>query len=114
MPFSFTLFDPKRKRIPKPIDPIVEVKASGRIFFNKQATPLLGKSQYCMLGYDAENKALGILPLSENQTSGIPVRYTFKGAYMGAKKALRHFGVLPPANLQNQPIQDGRYIAIKL
>jgi len=113
MPFSFTLFEPKRKRLPKSTEPAVEVKANGRIFFNKPATSLLGKSQYCMLGYDAENKALGILPLPGEQTSGIPVRHTFKGSYMGAKKVLRHFGILPQENLQNQPIQDGQYIAIK-
>jgi len=113
MPFSFTLFEPKRRRLAKPTEPTVEVKANGRIFFNKPATTLLGQSQYCMLGYDAENKALGILPLPEQQSGGIPVRYTFKGAYMGAKKVLRHFGIVPQENLQNQPIQSGQYIAVK-
>lgn len=113
MPFSFTLFEPKRKRLLKSTEPTVEVRANGRIFFNKPATSLLENRQYCMLGYDEKNKALGILPLPEDQTNAIPVRYTFKGSYMGAKKVLRHFGILPQDNLQNQPIQDGQYIAIK-
>ncbi|MDR3563667.1 MAG: hypothetical protein P4N59_19845 [Negativicutes bacterium] len=113
MPFSFTLFEPKKHRQPKPTNPLVEVRPNGRIMFNNLATSLLGNNHYCSLGYDPENKAIGILPLSESAANSFPVRYTTRGAYIGAKKALRHFGILPEARLQNQPIQHEGFIAVK-
>lgn len=114
MAFTFKLFEPKRKRTSKAGHPVVEVKPTGRIFFNKQASVLLENNRFCMLGYDQENGAVGVLPLNEGQENCIPVRYTAKGAYIGAKKILRHFGILPEAKLANQPIQDGKFIAIRL
>jgi len=113
MPFSFTLFEPKHRK-PKQAVPVVEVKSSGRIMFNKQASSLLGNNHFCALGYDPENKAVGILPLAKVEVNCLPVRYTAKGAYIGAKKALRFFGILPQTDLQDQPIQNGQYIAIKV
>jgi len=114
MPFSFTLFEPKKSKPSKTSEPLVELKESGRILFNKPASALLERRPFCMLGYDNENNAVGILPLSDHQINCIPVRYTMRGAYIGATKVLRHFNILPESTLQNRPIQSGQYIAIKL
>lgn len=114
MDFSFTLFEPKKERAAKETAPSVEIRPNGRIVFNKQATELLANNTYCMLGYDGINKALGILPLTEQQINAFPVRYAAKGAYIGAKKFFKHFDILPPSVSKTQPIQTGQFIGIKM
>ncbi|EGO61833.1 hypothetical protein [Acetonema longum] len=113
MDFSFTLFQPRKERIAKDT-PSVTVSPNGRIVFNKKAAELLANQQFCMLGYDQQNHALGILPLSEGNTNSFPVRYAAKGAYIGAKKFFRHFSILPAGALEQSPVQVEQYIAIKM
>lgn len=112
--FSFTLFEPHRTRQPKNDQPSVEVRPNGRIVFNKQATELLENSNFCMLGYDPENRALGILPLSELKPNTFHVRYAAKGAYIGAKKFFKHFDILPSQLVENAPFKTGQFIGITL
>lgn len=114
MEYSFTLFEPRRERAAKTNSPLVEVRANGRIVFNKKATELLSDRHYCMLGFDTANKMLGIMPLEEAKTNSFPVRYAAKGAYIGAKKFFRHFSILPEQVIQNAPSQVNDFIAIKL
>lgn len=113
MDFSFTLFRPHKTPKTKQEDPVVTVKPNGRIVFNKKAAELLGNNYFCMLGYDLEKQALGILPLSEQEANAFPIRYAAKGAYIGAKKFFRHFNILPQDVVQDSPFQYGQYIGIK-
>lgn len=114
MEFSFTLFKPHKTRSPKKDEPVVAVKPNGRIVFNKRATELLGNNTFCMLGYDSGNQALGILPLTMQETNSFPVRYAAKGAYIGAKKFFKHFGILPEQLVENSPFKHGQFIGIKM
>lgn len=112
--FSFTLFEPRRARLPKNDQPSIEVRPNGRIVFNKQATQLLENNNFCMLGYDPTNRALGILPLSELKPNTFPIRYAAKGAYIGAKKFFKHFDILPNQLLESVPFKSGEFIGISL
>lgn len=114
MDYSFTLFQPHRERIIKPDEPVIELRPNGRIVFNKKASELLNNYQFCMLGYDPQNKAVGLLPLAENQANAFPVRYAAKGAYVGAKKFFKHFGILPQQLSESAPFNSGEFIGIKL
>ena len=113
MGFSFALFKPHRPRGAKKEEPLVTVKPNGRIIFNKKATELLGNNLYCLLGYDSDNRALGILPVSQQESNAFPVRYAAKGAYIGAKKFFRHFGILPATSVENPPFQHDQFIGVK-
>ena len=114
MDYSFTLFEPRKERSAKTNTPLVEIRANGRIVFNKKATELLAERHYAMLGFDPNNKTLGILPLEEQRTNAFPVRYAAKGAYIGAKRFFRHFSILPEQIVQDSPFQINDFIAIKL
>lgn len=114
MEYSFTLFQPHREKNIKPNEPIVELRPNGRIMFNKRASELLNNSQFCMLGYDSQNNAVGLLPLTENKSNAFPVRYAAKGAYIGAKKFFKHFDILPQQLCETTPFNSGEYIGIKL
>ncbi|MBP2644707.1 MAG: hypothetical protein H6Q75_147 [Firmicutes bacterium] len=114
MEFSFNLFKPHRERKPKSSEPLVAIKPNGRIVFNSQATELLGNLTYCMLGYDTDNKALGVLPLQTQESNAFPIRYASKGAYIGAKKFFRYFGILPERLIEEHPIKQGEYIGIRM
>jgi hypothetical protein len=114
MDFSFQLFEPKKARKAKSDDPVVQIRTNGRIIFNKKATELLNCSSFCMLGYDADRNALGILPLSEQKLNSFPIRYAAKGAYVGAKKFFKFFNILPGKLIENAPMQANQYIGIKL
>jgi hypothetical protein len=112
--FSFTLFKPHKARSPKKDDPLVMVKPNGRIVFNKKASELLGNNYFCMLGYDSTNRALGILPLQSQESNAFPVRYASRGAYIGAKKFFRHFGILPGQMTESAPFQHDQFIGVRL
>ena len=114
MGFSFSLFEPKKERLVKNNQPQVEVRTNGRIIFNKKATELLNQNPFCMLGYDEKERALGVLPISEENVNAFPIRYAAKGAYVGAKKFFKHFGILPKQVVSNMPIEDNNFIGIKL
>ncbi|MBP2656270.1 MAG: hypothetical protein H6Q73_3839 [Firmicutes bacterium] len=114
MEFTFNLFKPRKARNPKSIEPLVAVRPNGRIVFNKQASELLDNHHYCMLGYDPDNRALGVLPLDTQDTNAFPVRYAAKGAYIGAKKFFRHFNILPEQLVENSPFKQGQFIGIKM
>jgi|GEM_PF-1064006 len=112
--FAFTLFEPHRNRTPKNDDPLIEVRPNGRIVFNKKATQLLENNHFCMLGYDPEKQALGILPMEGLQPNTFPVRYAARGAYIGAKKFFKHFDILPGQLVENTPFRTGDFIGITL
>jgi len=112
--FSFSIFEPKRERLTKNDQPQIEVRTNGRIVFNKKATELLNPHQFCMLGYDENQSALGIMPINEKNVNAFPIRYASKGAYIGAKKFFKHFGILPAQLVRDMPFQDDRFIGIKL
>ncbi|MDU2066003.1 MAG: hypothetical protein E6713_14350, partial [Sporomusaceae bacterium] len=95
MSFSFQLFEPKKPRTVPNTEPLVEVRPNGRIVFNKKAADLLANNRFCMLGYDATQEAVGILPLEEPKTNCFPIRFASKGAYIGAKRFFKHFNILP-------------------
>lgn len=114
MGFSFSLFEPKKERLAKNDQPQIEVRTNGRIVFNKKATELLQQNPFCMLGYDEQERALGILPLIEGNVNAFPVRYAAKGAYVGAKRFFKHYGILPAQIVRNVPIIDNQFIGIKL
>lgn len=113
MEFAFTLFKPHRQRNVKKNEPLVTVKPNGRIVFNQKAAELLGNQYYCLLGYDSGNNALGIMPLSQQESNAFPIRYAAKGAYIGAKKFFKHFGILPERLVENPPFEHGHFIGIK-
>jgi len=114
MDFSFRLFEPKRARCTKTDAPVVQVRPNGRIVFNKKATELLSSSNYCMLGYDPDQNAVGVLPLTEQRLNCFPIRYAAKGAYVGAKKFFKFFNILPGQLVENAPVQSDQYIGVKL
>lgn len=114
MDFSFKLFEPKKARSVRTDEPVVQVRPNGRIVFNKKATELLSSNNFCMLGYDPEKNAVGILPVTEQKLNCFPIRYAAKGAYIGAKKFFKFFNILPGQLVQNSPIQSNQYIGIKL
>lgn len=114
MEFNFTTYEPKKKTRSKQVEPLAEVKTNGRIVFNKPAAALLENKPYCMLAYDKENKAIGILPAEDNELNAFAIRHTNRGAYVGAKKFLKDTGLLPSANVAHAPIKVGQYIAVKL
>ncbi|MCX7780799.1 MAG: hypothetical protein N2491_07780 [Negativicutes bacterium] len=114
MEFSFKLFEPKKMRKTKNDEPVVQVRPNGRIVFNKKATELLNSNSYCKLGYDAQQNAVGILPITEPDINAFPVRYAARGAYIGAKKFFRFFNILPQNLIENAPIRVNQYIGIKL
>lgn len=113
MEFSFTLFKPHRARGVKKDEPLVAVKPNGRIVFNRRAAEMLGNNHYCLLGYDGDNRALGIMPVAQQEPSAFPVRYAAKGAYIGAKRFFRHFGILPEQMVEKPPFQDGQFIGMR-
>jgi len=114
MDFSFRMFEPKKARKAKCDEPVVQVRPNGRIVFNRKATELLNSSNYCMLGYDVNSNAVGVLPLAEEKINSFPIRYAAKGAYVGAKKFFKYFDILPPKAVEQPPIQANQYIGIKL
>lgn len=114
MEYSFTLFQPHREKITKPDEPLIELNPNGRIVFNKKASELLNSCQFCMLGYDLDNNAVGLLPLTERKINAFPIRYAAKGAYIGAKKFFKHYNILPPQLLESQPFTSGQFIGIRL
>jgi hypothetical protein len=114
MEFNFTSYEPKKRTRAKQVEPLAEVKANGRIIFNKPAATLLESKSYCMLAYDKENKAIGILPTENKDLNAFAIRHTNRGAYIGAKKFLKDTGLLPSANVAQSPIKVGQYIAVKL
>ncbi len=114
MDFTFKLFEPHKAQSLKADEPLVEIRPNGRIVFNKMATELLSCNDYCMLGYDSENNALGLLPINERTVNSFPIRYASKGAYIGAKKFFKHFGILPGQLIENSPFYAGEFIGIKL
>ncbi len=114
MEFNFTTYEPKKRTRAKQVEPLAEVKTNGRIAFNKPAAVLLENKSFCMLAYDKENKAIGILPIENKELNAFAIRHTNRGAYVGAKKFLKETGLLPGANIANTPIKAGQYIAIKL
>ena len=114
MGFSFSLFEPKKERLVKNDQPQVEVRTNGRIVFNQKATELLNQNPYCMLGYDKDERALGILPMIEGNVNAFAIRYASKGAYVGAKRFFKHYGILPEQIIRNTPVQDNNFIGIKL
>ncbi len=114
MSFSFSLFEPKKERLAKNDQPLIEVRTNGRIVFNKKATELLQQNPFCMLGYDHQEGALGILPMIESNVNTFPIRYAAKGAYVGAKKFFKHYGILPAQIIRNSPVIDNQFIGIKL
>jgi len=67
-----------------------------------------------VLAYDKANKAIGLLPTENKELNSFAIRYTNRGAYVGAKKFLKDTGLLPSANVAHTPIKAGLYIAIKL
>ncbi len=113
MEFSFTMFKPHRTRSGKKDEPVMAVKPNGRIIFNKKAAELLDNHYFCMLGYDSVNRALGIMPVKEQESNAFPVRYAAKGAYIGAKRFFRHFGILPEQVVESAPFKHGQYIGMK-
>lgn len=114
MEFSFTLFDPRRQRHSKNDAPTVEVRPNGRILFNQKAAELLNQQPYCMLGYDAAQLTLGLLPLAAERTNAFSIRYAAKGASIGAKKFFRHFNITPEQPVMNTPERSGEFISITL
>ncbi|SDF48733.1 hypothetical protein [Sporolituus thermophilus] len=114
MEFSFTLYQPKKERAPKEMAAQIEIRPNGRIVFNKKAAELLADRHFCMLGYDREKNALGIMPVTEQQLNSFPIRYASKGAYIGAKKFFKHFNILPQKVIQNSPVHTGQFIGVKL
>ena len=112
--FTFTLFEPRRNKQARSDEPMVGIRPNGRIVFNKKAADLLKDHKFCMLGYDGQNQALGILPLAEVKNNSFPVRYASKGAYIGAKKFFKHFNILPGHLMEHTPFQNGEFIGIKL
>lgn len=103
----------RRTRV-KQAEPLAEVKTNGRIVFNKLAAALLENKPYCMLAYDKENKAIGILPIDAKELNAFAIRHTNGGAYIGAKKFLTDTGLLPDDNVTQTPVKAGQYIAVKL
>lgn len=114
MDFSFTLFEPQKERAVRSDEPKIAVRPNGRIVFNKKATEMLSSQHFCMLGYDNENHALGLMPLAERKLNAFPVRYAAKGAYIGAKKFFKHFDILPAQLVENEPFQTGNFIGIQM
>ena len=116
--YSFQLFQPHRVKNASNNNPAVEIRPNGRIVFNKEASILLNDRHFCMLGYDQEKRALGILPVADFENgankNAFPVRYAAKGAYIGAKKFFKHFNILPQSLTRNTPFQNGEFIGIKL
>jgi len=113
MEFSFMLYEPQKEHS-KTSDPIIEIRPNGRIVFNKKASELLNNNQFCMLGYDNENNAIGLMPLSERKINSFPIRYAAKGAYIGAKRFFKYFSILPEQLVENAPFQSGQFIGVKL
>lgn len=113
MEFSFTMYEPKKQRITNVAEPLVEISTSGRIILNTKATELLNNYQFCMLGYDMQNKALGIMPIQEKKLNCFPIRYAAKGAYIGAKRFFKHFNILPTEILHRSPVVSGGFIGIQ-
>lgn len=114
MEFSFTTYAPHRGTKKKQTQPMVEVKPTGRVTFNKLAAQLIEEKPYCMVAYDTANKAIGILPKEGKDINTFDIRYTAKGAYIGIKKFLKDTGLLPDSSVSHPPIKSGDYIAIKL
>lgn len=114
MDFSFTLFEPHRNRTATLPEPKVEIRPNGRIVFNKLAAELLSHTPFCMIGYDASQQAIGVLPLAEKHINAFPVRYAANGAYIGAKKFFKHFNILPQTLIEQAPLSSGDYIGIRL
>ncbi len=114
MEFNFTRYEPKKRTRAKQVEPMAEVKANGRIIFNKPAAALLESKPYCMLAYDKENKAIGLLPIENKELNSFAIRHTNRGAYVGAKKFLKDTGLLPSANVAHTPVKAGQYVALKL
>lgn len=114
MELKFTTYEPKKRTRAKQVEPLAEVKTNGRIVFNKPAAVLLENKPYCMLAYDKENKAIGILPTDAKDLNAFAIRHTNRGAYVGAKKFLKDTGLLPSANVAQAPVKAGQYIAVKL
>lgn len=114
MDFRFSLYQPKKYRTNQNLEPIINITQHGRLFFNKAALKLLSERKYCKLGFDWENQAIGILPVDNYELNCFPIRYTVKGAYIGAKKFFKHFNTLPAETLEIMPTQAGEFIGLKL
>lgn len=114
MNFDFKLYEPMRERKPKNAEPTVEISPSGRIFFNKPALEFLAEKSYCKLGFDLENKAVGVLPIDDVEINSFPIRYTAKGAYIGAKSFFKYINGLPSQLINLSPIKSDNFIGLKL
>jgi len=114
MEFAFKIYEPKKRTRVKQLEPVIRVKTNGRIVFNKLATELLNKANYCLLASDSSNKAVGILPIAEKRENSFPIRYTGKGSYIPAKKFFKETGLLPGADVIQTPINAGEYVAVRL
>lgn len=114
MEFSFTLFEPRKRRPRVPEDPKVEITPSGRLVFNQKAAEMLENIPYCQLGYDQEHHAIGVLPLREKNINTFPVRYTRKGAYIAAKKFFVTLNIRPAQPVTCRPIPAGKFIGLTL
>lgn len=113
MDFSFELYQPRKEKLAQN-HPLIEISTNGRIILNKKATEMLANFNYCMLGYDNEHNALGILPMEDKKTNSFQIRYASKGAYIGAKRFFKHYNILPSQVIQNEPFQSEHFIGISL
>lgn len=113
MNFEFKVYQ-SNKRSRKQEEPFVVVKPNGRIVFNKPASEVLEGKPFCILASDTANKAIGVMPVENQEPNAFSIRNTAKGAYVGAKKFLKATGLLPGAIVKQVPIRSGEYIAIKL
>jgi len=114
MSFDFSLYEPRKNRKHKIEDAMVEVTPKGRLVFNKKAADLLGQKHFCKLGFDKNEKAVGVLMLDEKDVNGFQIRYTTKGAYIGAMKFFKHFEALPVVIASGTPVVEGSYVGVKL
>ncbi len=114
MDFKFSLFEPKKARNNKNTEPTVSITPTGRLSFNKMATELLAGKKYCKLGFDENNQAVGILPVDESDPNSFNVRYTAKGAYVGAKRFFKFIKSQPTEILKLMPVKSGNFIGLKM
>ncbi len=52
--------------------------------------------------------------IKNKELNSFAIRHTNRGAYVGAKKFLKDTGLLPGANVAQNPVKAGQYIAITL
>lgn len=115
MGFNFVMYSPHQPKV-KETEPKIEVHKSGRIRFNQIARENFLKENlpYCLLGYDKEKNTIGMMLTKEASANAFILRYVAKGAYVGAKKFLMHFSILPEEPITTKPIVWQNYISIPL